>query len=169
MIEEIEKSPAALAVNTDLRMLPDTRIWYRAKQGTYLQGNVIGLRFDQNSRTVRATLVLSSPLMGPGVWRYDDKVYAPHSQNLDETWYFHNPTEETQTIMHNLGYEMSEDELQPMWSKLKRLREPLSEEAKELVEKVMSKANGKHDGEADTAGSKPADSNAGKHNKAHAS
>jgi hypothetical protein len=144
MVDEIDATPRAIAVHTDLRMLPSLEIVYLPKGSISPApwfGEVRKLFWDKSTKKVMAHVVVTSMGLSGINNGLTDK---PFGKNKPDHWYFRTPTEQHKIVLQNLGYEMTEEEMKPDWAGLKRIRPP----ADELVKQVMEKAF--HDGGFDT-------------------
>jgi hypothetical protein len=166
MTNTIDKTPHNYAVHTDLRMLQNAEVWYCAKIDHYMRGTLVRLVFDRHDKIVKGSMNCVDYHFGPN-WRFDDK---PYGKDKIGSWCFSDPNENTRIFMHNLGYDMTEEDMKPFYTQLKELTDPPDPTIADRVIHLMEKEKEIHEVQVDvgdsTTGDTPVVHSGAKHNKA---
>lgn len=101
----------------DLRALRSRDIWYRSKEDRFVPGKLTQLTSEEEvdgKVRILGQICLEAGDWGVN-WLMDNVPYGPGRLH---NWYFHEPTEETRTVMANLGVTMSDDDMVPQWKQM---------------------------------------------------
>jgi ribosomal protein L12E/L44/L45/RPP1/RPP2 len=95
-------------------MIPDRNIWYQHKTDQLMPGRLVNAVVN-SAGELTGTLIIESHHWGD-TWRLDDK---PYGKCVNESWWFHNPSEELAAVLENAGFELPEDNLEPDWANVR--------------------------------------------------